>query len=99
MRQVERDDKVHDWLARHRIKWQFNLSQAPWWGGKTERLDALVKQCLHKTIGNINLQCKKLQDVILDVKITLNNHPPSYMEEDIQLPVLYCLANQISSLK
>ena len=30
----------------------------------------------------------ELQDVILDVEVTLNNRPLSYVEDDLQLPVL-----------
>ena len=29
LKQVEKEEKVHDWLARQGIKWQFNLSRAP----------------------------------------------------------------------
>ena len=85
LKQVER---VHNWLATHGIKWQFNLSRAPWWGGQFERLVGLVKQSLYKTIGNGNLLWKELQEVILDIEIALNNRPLSYVEEDVQLPML-----------
>ena len=30
----------------------------------------------------------ELTEVLLDIEITLNNRPPTYMEEDIQLPPL-----------
>ena len=42
LKQVEKDEKSQDWLARQGIKWQFNLSRAPWWGGQFERLVALL---------------------------------------------------------
>ena len=85
---MEKDEKFQDWLARQGIKWQFNLSRAPWWGGQFERLVGLLKQSLYKTIGNGNLQWKELQKVILDVEITLNNRPLGYMEDHVELPVL-----------
>ena len=88
LKQVEREETVHNWLATHGIKWQFNLSRAPWWGGQFERLVGLVKQSLYKTIGNGNLLRNELQEVILDNEIALNNRPLSYVEEDVQFPML-----------
>lgn len=85
---MEEDEKFQDWLARQGIKWQFNLSRAPWWGGQFERLVGLLKQSLYKTIGNGNLQWKEVHKVILDVEITLNNRPLGYMEDNVELPVL-----------
>ena len=85
---MEKDEKFQDWLARQGIKWQFNLSRAPWWGGQFERLVALLKQSPYKAIGNGNLQRTELQEIILDVEITLNNRPLGYMEDDVELPVL-----------
>ena len=82
------DETFHDHLAHNEIKWKFNLSRAPWWGGQFERLIGLVKRALHKTIGSGMLTWAELQDVILDVEVTLNNRPLSYVEEDLQLPVL-----------
>lgn len=47
-----------------------------------------MKQPLYKTIGNGNLLWKELQEVILDVEITLNNRPLGYVEDDVEQPVL-----------
>ena len=79
---------MHDYLSRNHMTWQFNLSRAPWWGGQFERLVGLVKQALYKSIGGANLTWSELEEVILDSEIALNNRPLSYVEEDIQLPVL-----------
>ncbi|KAK3743482.1 hypothetical protein QZH41_013097 [Actinostola sp. cb2023] len=88
IKQVMRDERVQDFLAQQQIHWQFNLSRAPWWGGQFERMVGLVKAALYKTIGNGMLSWKELQEVILDVEVTLNNRPLSYVEDDIQLPIL-----------
>ena len=48
----------------------------------------LVKRSLYKTIGNGFLSWKELEEVILDVEVSLNNRPLSYVEDDVQLPVL-----------
>ena len=48
----------------------------------------LMKQCLYKTVGKANLSWQELEEVLLDVEITLNNRPLSYLEDDIQFPAL-----------
>lgn len=45
---------------------------------------ALVKKSLQKTIGNGFLIWKELEEVLIDVGVTLNDRPLSYIEEDIQ---------------
>ena len=82
------DERLQTYLNTNQIKWQFNLSCALWWGGQFERLIGLVKSTLNKTIGNGLLRWKELQDALLDVGITLNNRPLSYVEDDVQMPLL-----------
>ena len=57
-------------------------------GGQFERLIAVMKQSLYKSIGNGNLRWHELEEVILDVEITLNNRPLGYVEDYVQMPVL-----------
>ena len=33
LRQLRGDERLHGLLEQHEIKWKFNLSRAPWWGG------------------------------------------------------------------
>jgi hypothetical protein len=47
-----------------------------------------MKSAFYKTVGQGLLSWEELSEVILDVEITLNNRPLTYMEEDIQLPPL-----------
>ena len=82
------DEKFQNFLAYQGIKWQFNLSRAPWWGGQFERMVGLVKGALHKCIGNGLLSWTELKEVLLDIEVALNNRPLSYVDEDIQLPLL-----------
>jgi hypothetical protein len=104
LKQVMNDEKFNNFLAKMSIKWQFNLSRAPWWGGQYERLIGVVKQALYKTIGNGFLSWTELEDVILDVEVALNNRPLSYVEDDLQLPVLtpnalqFCQPNVLPEL-
>ena len=88
IRRVARDERMQNYLSINQIHWQFNLSCAPWWGGQFERMIGLVKSALNKTIGHGMLTWKELQEVLLDVEVSLNNRPLSYVENDVQLPVL-----------
>ena len=83
LRNVMQDERLHDFLAKLNIKWQFNLTKAPWWGGQFERMIGLVKQAFNKSVGNGTLTWSELQDVLLNVEVALNNRPLSYVEEDV----------------
>ena len=88
IRKIMESEKIHNYLARNNIKWQFNLSKAPWWGGQFERIIGLVKQAMFKVLGRANLSLQELKEIMLDVEIALNNRPLCYVEDDIQLPEL-----------
>ena len=68
IKQVMQDEKFQNFLAYQGIKWQFNLSRAPWWGGQFERMLGLVKGVLYKCIGNGLLSWAELQEVLLDIE-------------------------------
>ena len=83
-----KDAKLNEFLVNQGIVRQFNLSRAPWWGGQFERIIGLTKQAMYKVIGNARLKLNELEEILLDVEITLNNRPLSYVEDDVQLPLL-----------
>ena len=87
---IPRDDKkTLSEVGSAKISYgHFNLNHFPWWGGQFERMIGLVKAALNKTIRNGVLRWKELQEVLLDVKLALNNLPLSYIEEDLQFPML-----------
>ena len=87
LRNIMKDERLHDWLSKFEIRWQFNTSRASWWDGQYERIIGLVKQAQYKTGGDTLLTWNALQD-LLDIKVFLNNRPLSYVEDDIQLPLL-----------
>ena len=88
IKKVVHSEAVNDFLAQHKIQWQFNLSRAPWWGGQFERLIGITKSTLYKSVGKSQLTWKEFVEVLLDIEITLNNRPLMYVEDDIQLPLL-----------
>ena len=79
---------MHDFLAKQNIKWQFNLSRAPWWGGQFERIVGLMKQTLYKVMGKAKPRLKELKSLLLEVETTLNNRPLGYVEDDVQSVIL-----------
>jgi hypothetical protein len=88
LRSAQNDEKFNEFLSKNRIRWQFNLSRAPWWGGQFERLVGLVKRALHKTISKGSLRWDELKEVLLDIEVALSTRQLSYMEDDVQLPTL-----------
>ena len=88
LRKAMKDEKFHTCLSKLDIAWRFNLSRAPWWGGQFERLIGVFKSAFRKAVGNGTLSWGELSDVVLDVEIAMNGRPLSYLEEDVELPVL-----------
>ena len=85
---INRDQKLHDFLSSETILWKFNVPKAPWWGGQFERLIGLIKASLYRTIGKAQLTWAELEEVLLDIEIILNNRPLTYIEEEIDYPIL-----------
>ena len=48
-------------------------------------MNGLVKAALYKCIGNGFLTWAELQEVLLDVEVTLNNRLLSYVEYDVPI--------------
>ena len=85
---LRKNQLINDYLAKMNIRWQFNLSRSPWWGGFFERMVGLMKSALTKAVGHANLTYKQLKEVLITVEVTLNNRPLGYLEDDIKLPAL-----------
>ncbi|XP_044170032.1 uncharacterized protein LOC122954068 [Acropora millepora] len=83
-----KDERLEAYLAKEEISWKFNLSRALWWGGQFEGLVSLFKRAFYKTVGGGMLSWVELSEVVLEVETQLNRRPLSYVEDDVQLPVL-----------
>ena len=83
IKRVYKDEEMQEILVTEPVKWKFNLSRAPWWGGQFERMVELVKQCLYKATGRAKLTKQELEEIILDTEINLNNRLLMYIDEDI----------------
>ena len=64
------------------------MSRAPWWGGQFERLIGIFKSAFYKVVGEGTLTFEELSEVVLDVEICMNDRPLSYVEDDIEFPIL-----------
>ena len=85
---INRDQKIRDFLSDETILWKFNVPKAPWWGGQFERLIGLIKASLYRTIEKAQLTWAELEEVFLDIEIMLNNRPLPYIEKEIDYPIL-----------
>ena len=85
---VRKEEKFHHYLAKYDVAWRFNLSRAPWWGGQFERLIGVFKSAFRKAVGNGTITGSELSDIVLDVEIAINGRPLSYLEDDVEMPVL-----------
>ena len=65
-----------------------SCKRSPLVGGHFKRILGVVKRALHKSIGRASLTWNEPEEVLLDLEIALNNHPLSYVEDDVQLLVL-----------
>ena len=88
IKRINKSEILHQFLNTKGIKWKFYLSRTPWWGGQFERMVRVAKNALYKTVGKSKLEWHELAEVLTDIETTLNNRSLTYMEEDIEFPVL-----------
>ena len=80
---INRDQKLRDFLSSETILQKFNVPKKPWWGGQFERLIGLIKASLYRPIRKTQLTWAELEEVLLDIEIILNNRLLTYIEEEI----------------
>ena len=98
LKKIQNDEQLTDFLSERLIQWMLNMSRAPWWGGQYERLIGLFKRAFYNSIGNGLVTYEELEDVLLDVEGALNNHPLSYLEDDVELPELMLTPNSLLNI-
>ena len=84
---LQNSEEINGYLASQSIKWSFNLSRAPWWGGFFERLIGVMKSALSKVIGNTLLSFTELEETLLGVECFMNNRPLTYLGEEFDKQV------------
>ena len=83
IRNLQRRERLSDYLVQQEITWKFNLSKAAWWGAIYERLIKDIKGVLHKTLGSSHLSFAQLETVVLDIGYHRNNRPLLYVESEV----------------
>ena len=68
--------------ARRGIKWKYNLSRAPWWGGLFEPLIRFVKRYLIKSYTKLKLTYEELTTETSEVEAVVNSWPLTCIYED-----------------
>ena len=82
IKKIRKSERLQDHLAREDIRWQFNLSRSPWWGGMYERVIKDLKKTLYKTLRRTTLSFEQLETVIVDIERQMNNRPLTYVESE-----------------
>ena len=85
---IKTDKDLNNFVIREGIKWKFNMSRAPWWGGFFERLIGITKRALSKSIGKGFLSFQELENVLFDIENFMNNRPLTYQGEELEKPAL-----------
>lgn len=79
LKQLTKDGELHVFLTKESI----TLT-----GGQFKRIIALTKQALYKSFGKTNLNWNKLEEMLLDIEVNINNRPLTCIGGDIQYPAL-----------
>jgi hypothetical protein len=77
------DEDVRNYCANERLVWKFITQLSPWKGGIYERLVALVKNSLKKTIGKVCLLAVHLETFIAEAEATINTRPLIYVDDEV----------------
>lgn len=70
-------------VAEKEIKWKFIPQLAPWHGGVYERLVAVVKHCLKRTLQKHLVGNDQLLTIIKEVESVVNTRPLTYVSGDL----------------
>ena len=81
--QIHTSEDIASYVSDAGIQWKFNVELAPWMGGFYERLIALVKRSMRKTIGRRLLTLIQMQTLIKEIEAVLNSRPLVYVGEDV----------------
>ena len=74
--------RVSEELLLLKIKWNYIIEAAPWWGGFYERLVGSVKRALRKILFRATVTYEELQTIIAEVEGVLNSRPLCYSYSD-----------------
>ena len=73
---------TQNFAATRNIKWQFSLTEAPWFGGFWERLVSPVKRSMKKTLENSTVCFNELQILLYEIELVLNSRPLGFVYDN-----------------
>ena len=76
---LQEQPAIAELLERRRLRWYFNVPNAPWQGGVFERMIGIVKSCLHKTLHYRKVTARELTTVLTEVEAVVNSRPLTYL--------------------
>lgn len=81
---IERLDfkKIAALVAFEQIEWKFNPPAAPWWDGFWERLIAVLKGLLRRTLRRTCLNYEEMLTVLVDCEAVINSRPITFVSDD-----------------
>lgn len=85
---IYQDEVTMNYFAKNSITWKFITPCAPWQGGYYERLVALVKDCLRKSIGRNQLDLESFLTLLSECEAVVNSRPLTYLYDEINCQVL-----------
>ncbi|CAB4016980.1 white-brown complex homolog 30, partial [Paramuricea clavata] len=95
IRKIRKSERLQDYFARQEIRWRFNLSKSPWWGGMYERLLKDIKKPFFDQLQVIVIDIKEnALAIVIDIEGNVNNRPLTYVEseqeeEKVLTPILW----------
>ncbi|XP_074634310.1 uncharacterized protein LOC141892876 [Acropora palmata] len=78
-----RSPSLKEALGRKEVNWRFIPRRAPWYGGFRERLVALTKRPMRKTLDRTPTTFIEFQVLVVEIEATLNDRPLTYVSSDI----------------
>ena len=80
---VTHDEEVYNYVSMDGIRWKFITELSPWQGGFYERLVAMVKSCIRKSIGKVMLSKEQLHTFMTETEAVINSTPLVYVHDDV----------------
>ena len=81
--QILTHPKMEKYIGDHRIRWEFYLERAPWWGGFIERLVGVVKRSLLRVVGKTTMHRPELTTLLYEIEAVVNSRPITYLYDRV----------------
>jgi len=83
-------------VATQGIEWTFIPQLSPWMGGFYERMVALVKRSLKKSIGKVCLNFEQIRTILSEAQAVINSRPLTYVGSEFDERWTLCPADFLS---